>query len=441
MSKKAGVDKETRRVALLLSGLVTTPEGDLEDYRKKRLGRGSAVPLEHLARARAVLIAVAAALQSDGDDDIAALEDLHRAVTKGRPPAPAASSPATTDEPSEDEPEEATPEPPTNDGPELDPPPTDEAEEAEEADDLVPRPPRVGEGPTDSTPALAPSESASPWANPMAALAASRPAPPKVSRPSSDPPPPAPAPVPPPPLVAPALAADTDDADDDDERHTERPASSSLAPDTTQDVRHPRAGETAAPPASVTAEAAAEIPKAPVLPFLESPRSPAAADGARGVSGGPWALPFAASPTARAPEVAAGPPRYPRAEPDDDDEPTMASIALRPGDRGAGPSDPTTSRDEDDTHPAEIGGAALAHMTIAGSTLSLTDYAALCAICGAFPAHLSDTYLRFGLRDHTERYALDEIWHARFAEQPEAQALYKSLFTQFRAWLTQYGRL
>ncbi|MEQ9323838.1 MAG: hypothetical protein RIF41_32035, partial [Polyangiaceae bacterium] len=300
------------------------------------------------------------------------------------------------------------------------------------------RPPRIGEGPIDSAPALAPSETASPWANPMAALAASRPSPPKASRPPVPPAAPSPLPVPPPPLVAPAPAGDTDIADDDpdEESHTERPTSSS--PPSDPPTRHPRAGDTAAPPASVTAEAGAEIPASPALPFVGLPNAPTDPNGTRPTTGGPWALPFASSPPEPEPDDEPVPPRFPRAEPDDD-EPTMASIARGPGDRHASDEARSLQRDDDDLDKARD--AALAHTKIPDSALSLTDYAALCAICGAFPAHLSDTYLRFGLRDHAERYALDEIWHAHFAQRPEAQILYKALFNQFRSWLTQYGRL
>lgn len=435
-------------MALLVSGLITTPNEDLEDYRKKRLGRASTVPLDHLARARAVLITVAGALQSDDDDHIATVEEIHRLIHKTRPPSgdevPAAAASAPAPAEGQNDPAAAPGEADDTESP------SDEGADDEahgehphdaEGDGPVPRPPRVGEGPIVAIPAVAPSETPSPWANPTAALTASRPSKPEASRPPSPEVAPAPADIPPPPLVAPA--GDGDIADDDDDAHTARPTSSGPPEPDDPPTRHPRAGETAAPPASVTADAGAEIPTSPVLPFVGTPKLPTEPDGARAKTDGPWALPFASSPTATSSVddgIAMTPPRFPRAEPDDD-EPTMASITRTPGARSATTAATSEPHDELDTRPAAIGGAALAHMTIPDSALSLTDYAALCAICGAFPAHLSDTYLRFGLRDHTERYSLDEAWHAHFANQPEAQALWKSLFTQFRSWLTQYGRL
>ncbi|MCA9621986.1 MAG: hypothetical protein KC731_23345, partial [Myxococcales bacterium] len=194
-------------------------------------------------------------------------------------------------------------------------------------------------------------------------------------------------------------------------------------------------------PDSVTGDPSVGTRAPTVLPFGDAQSTPPPAANRQHPT---WGLPFqpvASQPQAKRPN----PPYYPR--PPVDEEVTAAvSIPL--------PSAPSLAGSLAGSLPGSLPGpgqplpgagtvtlqtgAELAHVQVPGSNLSLTTYAALCATCGAFPARVAETYLKFGIADHEARRAIDEAWQAHFQRQPEARRLWQALFLKFRAWLVQY---
>jgi hypothetical protein len=73
--------------------------------------------------------------------------------------------------------------------------------------------------------------------------------------------------------------------------------------------------------------------------------------------------------------------------------------------------------------------------------ITLTEYAALSAACGAFPRRLREMHARFGIADEAARRRLDEAWTARFGEDALLEQLWQTLRAQLRAWLVQYGEI
>ncbi|MBI4952906.1 MAG: hypothetical protein HY908_12805, partial [Myxococcales bacterium] len=177
--RKARSDPEVRKAALLLSGLVTTGDDGLEEFRDRRAG-DKALSVDVLKRARDILDAVGAAIAGTSGPSLASLERAWAALgegarkekdatSEGDPPAGSSARSASPPVPA------AVPAPVSVRG-EADPPPS-------------PSPPAVVPAPV-----------------PLAALAA----PPLAAPPLAAPALPAPAPVPAlagPPSQSPPLAA------------------------------------------------------------------------------------------------------------------------------------------------------------------------------------------------------------------------------------------
>jgi hypothetical protein len=80
-------------------------------------------------------------------------------------------------------------------------------------------------------------------------------------------------------------------------------------------------------------------------------------------------------------------------------------------------------------------------LEVDGRRMSLPEYAALSAACGAFPDRVRETHAKFGVSDDAARRRLDEAWQKCFSEDGELEELWRTLRSQFRAWLVQYGQL
>jgi hypothetical protein len=87
--------------------------------------------------------------------------------------------------------------------------------------------------------------------------------------------------------------------------------------------------------------------------------------------------------------------------------------------------------------------AALARhvLEVDGRRMTLPEYAALCATCGAFPDRVRETHAKFGVSNDAARRRLDEAWQRCFAEHGDLEELWRALRAQFRSWLVQYGQL
>jgi len=81
----------------------------------------------------------------------------------------------------------------------------------------------------------------------------------------------------------------------------------------------------------------------------------------------------------------------------------------------------------------------LAEVRLGTPALTLAQYAALCAACGALPDRVHETHAKFGLPDAAAREELDSAWQQHFDTDPNAHHLWQVLLKQFRAWLVQYG--
>jgi hypothetical protein len=70
---------------------------------------------------------------------------------------------------------------------------------------------------------------------------------------------------------------------------------------------------------------------------------------------------------------------------------------------------------------------------------SVAKYAAFCAACAEAPDRLADTMAGYGVRDAGERAALDQLWQDRFDDEPDALDKWEELFAHFRGSLRQRG--
>ena len=80
-------------------------------------------------------------------------------------------------------------------------------------------------------------------------------------------------------------------------------------------------------------------------------------------------------------------------------------------------------------------------LEVDGRRMTLPEYAALCATCGAFPDRVRETHAKFGVSNDAARRRLDEAWQQCFAEDGNLEELWRALRAQFRSWLVQYGQL
>jgi hypothetical protein len=72
--------------------------------------------------------------------------------------------------------------------------------------------------------------------------------------------------------------------------------------------------------------------------------------------------------------------------------------------------------------------------------LTLEQYAAFCAERTVYPGRLADTAARYQLRDELEAQMLDEIWRARFVDDPALGERYAATYEHYRKWLRKQGR-
>ena len=78
------MEREQKIAAMLLSALVTTDDGELEDFRRKRLPRGVKVPVDDLRRLREVLVVLGEALRVDDEPSWETIRYVHASLTETR---------------------------------------------------------------------------------------------------------------------------------------------------------------------------------------------------------------------------------------------------------------------------------------------------------------------------------------------------------------------
>ncbi len=62
----------------------------------------------------------------------------------------------------------------------------------------------------------------------------------------------------------------------------------------------------------------------------------------------------------------------------------------------------------------------------------VTNYAAFCAACAAFPERAADTMRDYGIPDEATRRRIDDTWADRFDDDGDLHLQWESLFRQFR---------
>src|SRR5690606_29956843 len=68
-----------------------------------------------------------------------------------------------------------------------------------------------------------------------------------------------------------------------------------------------------------------------------------------------------------------------------------------------------------------------AGVAVDGLHISLAEYAALSAACGALPRRRRETHAKFGIADDAMRGRLDDAWEQRFVAEPELRQLWELL--------------
>jgi hypothetical protein len=114
----------------------------------------------------------------------------------------------------------------------------------------------------------------------------------------------------------------------------------------------------------------------------------------------------------------------PASPPPSEAQPSSSSVA-EPGRDG-----PTTELNLLATTPGHIR-PSLAHL----HNVSLEQYACLVAECEAFPEQAEAAQNKVGVQDEHQRLVLDEIFSARFSQDPTARSQWEQLRVSYRAWL------
>jgi hypothetical protein len=374
--KSSRTDADTRKYAMLLSGLALTPDSALELFRDRRAANPK-LDVARLKRARDLLDAIGAAITHGDEKRWERVDEAWRLLAQGdEAPADAEAKETPAPAPAAD-----AAEPPRLDRPApVDAPPPVHAKPPAPID----APSLVASAPLASAPGKA-----SPWAR-----AASSPAPamPAIS------------------AVTPAPIAP--------------PAASSALP----------AILTGVPPPIVPYAAAARDPRNAVSTTAEIPAL--ALEGVAPPGLDRCVLPF--QPPDDSPPSSddgdAPPPRpfvtpFERARGADDANTTSDGTDAGNTLESSDPRPPSTPFSKTGAQPPALA----AHL----AAIDVDQYAALCAQCTLYPGWITQILARFGIASPAEQARLDEHWRARLAADQELQAVWRWHYARHEAWVRQ----